>query len=144
MAHSASYSCSPLSEAVTVTTEEAIPGPPENVRVIGATTTQLKIGWDPPHRSNGILKGYYVYNGTHPSPHSPSCAVQDAQHIENNCYRRQSCGTHERMRLHCNRSPTELSDDHFRKPQSSFKSAAKSVLSLGRNSSLCRRNVLPP
>ena len=143
MAHSASYSCSPLSEAVTVTTEEAIPGPPENVRVIGATTTQLKIGWDAPHRSNGVLKGYYVYNGAHPSPSSLSCTVQDAQHSENNFYRRQSCGTHERMCLHCDRSPTQLSDDNFRKPQSLFNSATKSVLSLGRNSSLSRRNVLP-
>ena len=59
----APVSCSPLSDVVTVTTEEAAPGPPESVRVIGATTTQLKIAWDPPLRCNGALKGYYVYNG---------------------------------------------------------------------------------
>jgi len=40
-----------------------VPGPPQNVRVLGATITQIKIGWDPPADINGLLKGYYVYLG---------------------------------------------------------------------------------
>ena len=43
----------------------AVPGPPQNVRILGNTTTQLKVGWDPPGETNGQLKGYYVYNGTY-------------------------------------------------------------------------------
>lgn len=54
---------SPLSESVTATTEESTPGPPTNVRILGCTTTQLKVAWDPPDDTNGVLKGYYVYNG---------------------------------------------------------------------------------
>ena len=56
--------CSALSESVTVTTDEAPPDAPTNVRILAATTTQLKLGWDPPLHPNGVLKGYYVYNGT--------------------------------------------------------------------------------
>ena len=40
-----------------------VPGPPVNVSVIGRTATQLKVSWLPPEDLNGILKGYYVYNG---------------------------------------------------------------------------------
>ncbi|KAL4219247.1 hypothetical protein ACF0H5_021829 [Mactra antiquata] len=52
---------SPFSDIVSIITEEAVPGPPQSVRVLGATITQLKIGWDPPAESNGVLKGYYVF-----------------------------------------------------------------------------------
>ncbi|CAL1540802.1 unnamed protein product, partial [Lymnaea stagnalis] len=54
---------SPFSEATTVTTEEDIPEAPQNVCVLGATATQLKVGWDPPVKFHGIPKGYYVYQG---------------------------------------------------------------------------------
>ena len=46
-----------------MTTDEATPEAPVNARILAATTTQLKVGWDPPLNSNGVLKGYYVYNG---------------------------------------------------------------------------------
>ena len=46
-----------------MTTDEAAPEAPVNARILAATTTQLKVGWDPPLNSNGVLKGYYVYNG---------------------------------------------------------------------------------
>ncbi|XP_012943031.1 phosphatidylinositol phosphatase PTPRQ, partial [Aplysia californica] len=54
---------SPFSEATTVTTEEDLPESPVNVRVIGVTISQLKLGWDPPENFNGVSKGYYVYQG---------------------------------------------------------------------------------
>ncbi|XP_064616049.1 LOW QUALITY PROTEIN: uncharacterized protein LOC135480207 [Liolophura sinensis] len=54
---------SPFSDSVTVTTEETVPGAPSNPRILGCTATQLKVAWDPPEQANGILKGYYVYNG---------------------------------------------------------------------------------
>ena len=40
-----------------------VPGPPENITVLAFTMTQLKIGWQPPLKTNGVLKGYYIYNG---------------------------------------------------------------------------------
>ncbi|ELU06668.1 hypothetical protein CAPTEDRAFT_189303 [Capitella teleta] len=52
-----------LSDATLITTEESVPGPPTNVRILGATTTQLKIGWDVPFECNGVLKNYFIYNG---------------------------------------------------------------------------------
>ena len=39
------------------------PTEPQELRVIGCTTTQLKVGWEPPEFANGHIKGYYVYNG---------------------------------------------------------------------------------
>ncbi|XP_064649082.1 uncharacterized protein LOC135501149 isoform X2 [Lineus longissimus] len=54
---------SPLSETITITTEESVPGPPTHLRMAGSTTTQLKVVWEPPDVPNGILKGYYVYQG---------------------------------------------------------------------------------
>lgn len=41
----------------------SVPGPPQSVRILGATITQLKVGWDPPGDLNGTLKGYYVFVG---------------------------------------------------------------------------------
>ena len=40
-----------------------VPDPPENVHVVATTTTQCRVSWEPPAQTNGILKGYYVYNG---------------------------------------------------------------------------------
>ncbi|KAK3087329.1 hypothetical protein FSP39_004729 [Pinctada imbricata] len=54
---------SPFSDTVTIVTEESVPSPPQNLRVLGCTITQLKIGWDPPDQVNGALKGYYVFQG---------------------------------------------------------------------------------
>lgn len=41
----------------------SVPTAPINLRVLGCTITQLKIGWDPPEEVNGTLKGYYIYLG---------------------------------------------------------------------------------
>ena len=41
----------------------SVPSPPQNVRILGSTITQLKVGWDPPEDYNGVLKGYYVFLG---------------------------------------------------------------------------------
>lgn len=54
---------SSLSDTVTVRTEESFPTEPLNLKVIGATTTLIKIAWDPPDKMNGVFKGYYVFNG---------------------------------------------------------------------------------
>ena len=39
------------------------PSAPVDVKILGCTITQLKVGWDPPEQPNGILKGYYVFYG---------------------------------------------------------------------------------
>nr|XP_006819045.1 PREDICTED: uncharacterized protein LOC102807909 [Saccoglossus kowalevskii] len=54
---------SPLSEPAVATTEEWVPEAPEEIRVLGVTTTQIKICWSPPLFPNGAVKGYIVYNG---------------------------------------------------------------------------------
>ncbi|GFR92056.1 usherin [Elysia marginata] len=54
---------SAFSEASTATTEEDLPESPQNMRILGATISQLKVGWDPPENFNGVSKGYYVYHG---------------------------------------------------------------------------------
>ncbi|XP_077986413.1 uncharacterized protein LOC144440857 [Glandiceps talaboti] len=54
---------SPLSEVAMATTEEWVPEVPGEIKVIGVTTTQIKICWTPPEYPNGVLKGYCVYNG---------------------------------------------------------------------------------
>lgn len=46
-----------------------VPGPPQGVRILGATITQLKVGWDPPAEINGALKGYYIFVGRLTSEH---------------------------------------------------------------------------
>lgn len=40
-----------------------VPGPPTELRILGSTITQLKIGWDPPDNPNGVLREYYIYQG---------------------------------------------------------------------------------
>ncbi|GFO49572.1 usherin, partial [Plakobranchus ocellatus] len=54
---------SAFSETSSATTEEDLPEAPQNIRILGATISQLKVGWDPPENFNGISKGYYVYHG---------------------------------------------------------------------------------
>ncbi|XP_074654877.1 uncharacterized protein LOC141908654 [Tubulanus polymorphus] len=54
---------SPLSDPVTVTTDESAPSEVQNLHIAGCTTTQLKVMWEPPENRNGVLKGYYVYKG---------------------------------------------------------------------------------
>lgn len=46
-----------------------------------STTTQVKLAWDPPEFSNGVLKGYYVYIGEKLSDHTyeTSCIVSSLQ-----------------------------------------------------------------
>eukprot|EP00112_Aurelia_sp_Birch-Aquarium-sp1_P016609 Seg378.26 transcript_id=Seg378.26/GoldUCD/mRNA.D3Y31 product=Usherin protein_id=Seg378.26/GoldUCD/D3Y31 len=52
---------SPISEAVAFSMPESVPSAPQNARVLGRTTTQMKIGWDPPESPNGIVKGFQIY-----------------------------------------------------------------------------------
>ena len=40
-----------------------VPDEPAGLKVVAVTTTQVKVGWEPPERPNGTLKGYYVSNG---------------------------------------------------------------------------------
>lgn len=54
---------SPFSETIQITTDEALPTEPLNFVCAGATTTLIKLTWDPPEFMNGIFKGYYIYNG---------------------------------------------------------------------------------
>ncbi|XP_071801751.1 uncharacterized protein [Asterias amurensis] len=54
---------SPISDVAIATTDEAPPDPPEGLRILAVTTSQLKLGWTPPGFNNGALKGYVVYNG---------------------------------------------------------------------------------
>jgi hypothetical protein len=54
---------SPFSEIVQITTDEGLPTEPLNLRCAGATTTLIKLMWDPPEFINGIFRGYYIYNG---------------------------------------------------------------------------------
>jgi len=49
---------SPISEALT---EESTPSEPINLKVIGVTTTVIKIAWDAPLSMNGIFKHYYIF-----------------------------------------------------------------------------------
>eukprot|EP00795_Rhopilema_esculentum_P010679 gene10679-19434_t len=52
---------SPISDAATFAMPESVPSAPQNARVLGRTTTQLKLGWDPPESPNGLVKGYHIY-----------------------------------------------------------------------------------
>lgn len=54
---------SPVTDPVLATTDEWVPTEPLNLKVAGSTSTLLKITWDPPDKLNGLMKGYYVYNG---------------------------------------------------------------------------------
>jgi hypothetical protein len=50
------------SDPVTVQTDETVPGEPQNLRALGATTSIIKLAWETPLRPNGQLKGYSVYS----------------------------------------------------------------------------------
>ncbi len=52
---------SEYSDTIEVTTHEGFPGEPRNLRIAGATTSLIKIQWDPPEKMNGALKGYFIY-----------------------------------------------------------------------------------
>lgn len=56
---------SPHSNESFAQTEDAPPDAPEALRVLGSTTSQLRVGWAPPQYHNGGLKGYIIYNGKH-------------------------------------------------------------------------------
>lgn len=54
---------SPISESVTVTTEEDVPHEPCSLGVLARTATQIKIGWEAPSNPCGAIKSYHVYLG---------------------------------------------------------------------------------
>lgn len=51
---------SPFSHAVSIVTPESVPSAPQCLRVLAKSTSQIKIMWEPPETSNGVLKGYQV------------------------------------------------------------------------------------
>ncbi|XP_078381872.1 uncharacterized protein LOC144664607 isoform X2 [Oculina patagonica] len=51
---------SPLSKVVSVITPESVPSAPQCLRVLNKSTSQIKIIWEPPATSNGVLKGYQI------------------------------------------------------------------------------------
>lgn len=51
---------SPASKNVTVVTPESVPSAPQSLRVLNKSTSQIKIMWEPPETSNGVLKGYQI------------------------------------------------------------------------------------
>ncbi|XP_067056752.1 uncharacterized protein [Acropora muricata] len=51
---------SPLSDIVTIFTLESVPSAPQRLRVLTKTTSQIKITWEAPAISNGVLRGYQV------------------------------------------------------------------------------------
>ncbi len=53
---------SEMSDPVVAQTEEAVPGEPQNLKAVGATTTIIKLAWEPPLKPNGHLKTYFIYN----------------------------------------------------------------------------------
>lgn len=52
-----------LSDPLDTQTDESLPGEPLNLKCAGSTTSLLKIMWDPPENINGLLKGYFIFNG---------------------------------------------------------------------------------
>lgn len=50
-----------MSECGKARTLESTPGPPINLKLLASTTSQIKIGWEPPANPNGILTSYHVY-----------------------------------------------------------------------------------
>ncbi|KAK2555544.1 Tyrosine-protein phosphatase Lar-like [Acropora cervicornis] len=51
---------SPLSDIVMILTLESVPSAPQRLRVLTKTTSQIKITWEAPAISNGVLRGYQV------------------------------------------------------------------------------------
>ena len=54
---------SPMSDPVNALTLETPPSEPLNFRMLGSSTSLVRVAWDPPEKHNGILKNYFVYNG---------------------------------------------------------------------------------
>ena len=52
---------SELSDPVSIQTEESVPSEPVNLKSAGATTSLIKLAWEPPLKPNGALKSYFVY-----------------------------------------------------------------------------------
>lgn len=50
-----------MSDPTIVQTEESLPDEPNNLRVVGSTTTILKIAWDPPEKIVSLIKCYNIY-----------------------------------------------------------------------------------
>jgi hypothetical protein len=50
-----------MSDPTVVQTEESLPDEPNNLRVVGSTTTILKIAWDPPEKIVSLIKYYNIY-----------------------------------------------------------------------------------
>ncbi|XP_071156057.1 uncharacterized protein [Mytilus edulis] len=72
---------SPFSDPVPIVTEEAVPTAPQNIRIVGYTISQLKVGWDPPDQINGTIKGYHVYLGEKVHEHTTElqCIISGLQ-----------------------------------------------------------------
>lgn len=51
---------SPFSHLVEDTTPESVPGSPQSLLCLNRTTSQIKVAWEPPVLTNGILNGYQV------------------------------------------------------------------------------------
>ncbi|KAM7447165.1 hypothetical protein ABFA07_004601 [Porites harrisoni] len=51
---------SPFSNVVSVVTPESVPSAPQCLRVLSKSTSQIKIIWEPPATSNGVLRGYQI------------------------------------------------------------------------------------
>jgi hypothetical protein len=54
---------SDMSDPIEGTTDESIPTEPLNLKCTGSTTSLLKIVWDAPEKMNGLLRGYFIFNG---------------------------------------------------------------------------------
>lgn len=52
---------SQASESTSARTLEWMPSAPQNLKLLAATTSQIKVSWEPPATPNGILSGYHVY-----------------------------------------------------------------------------------
>ncbi|CAB3988699.1 receptor-type tyrosine- phosphatase F-like [Paramuricea clavata] len=51
---------SPFSDSVHVETPESVPGAPQSLLCLNRTTSQIKVAWEPPELTNGILMCYHV------------------------------------------------------------------------------------
>ena len=51
---------SPFSNPVHVETPESVPGAPQSLHCLNRTTSQIKVGWEPPELTNGVLMCYHV------------------------------------------------------------------------------------
>ncbi|XP_067664231.1 uncharacterized protein [Haliotis asinina] len=82
---------SQYSDTVQVTTDEAEPSAPLDLKILGSTITQLKVGWDPPEHPNGVLKGYYVFYGRNIVDHTTDVSIILTSLAANTSYEVQVC-----------------------------------------------------